>query len=91
MMPAKEADMDKIELTAEMRSFVARRVASGHYMDESDVVRAALRLLMRRDEAALERLRAELDVGLRDLAAGRYSEFDPTEFDLDESDGLAAE
>ena len=51
-------------------SFVKDAVASGRYRSETEVVEDALRLLRARCEQ-LDRLRADVEVGLADLDAGR--------------------
>jgi antitoxin ParD1/3/4 len=40
----------KVTLTEELTTFVRQKVRSGHYADESDVMRDALRALALRDE-----------------------------------------
>ncbi|MGF9763561.1 type II toxin-antitoxin system ParD family antitoxin [Microvirga sp. 0TCS3.31] len=39
-----------VSITPELEQFVAARVASGQYQSASEVVRAALRLLVREEE-----------------------------------------
>lgn len=51
--------------------FVAEQVAVGRYNNESEVVRAGLRLLEEQELRLLE-LRAKIDEGDRDLADGRH-------------------
>lgn len=65
-----------VSLTPELERLVAEKVESGEYMSASEVVRHALRLLSREDEehqARLEALRAEIQLGIDDLDAGRHS------------------
>lgn len=45
-----------VALTQPLVTYVGRRVASGHYATASEVVRAALRLLIERDEAEHHRM-----------------------------------
>jgi antitoxin ParD1/3/4 len=69
----------KLELPSALNRFVAEMVDSGLYESESDVVREGLRLLKEREDlrgSALESLRAELAVGMRDAEAGRVKPFD---------------
>ena len=40
-----------ISLTAELEGYIRAQVATGHYSNASEVVRAGLRLLMERDQA----------------------------------------
>jgi antitoxin ParD1/3/4 len=59
-----------VNLTEELDSFVAARVASGRYANASEVMRAALRAL-ERDEQAFEEKMAALQKALEDgLASG---------------------
>ena len=55
-----------VNLTAELDAQVAQRVASGRYENASEVVRAALRALLRQeqeDALKLRRLEQDLDEG----------------------------
>ena len=55
-----------INLTEELDRFVLAKVASGHYENASEVVRAALRTLAREEEryeAKLAALRSAIDAG----------------------------
>jgi antitoxin ParD1/3/4 len=55
-----------VNLTPELDSFIASRVASGHFADDSEVVSAALRLLEREESEYDEKmaiLRAAIDAG----------------------------
>lgn len=65
-----------VSLPADMVDFVESEVADGGYASSSEVVRDALRLLQH--DKALEReklaiLRREVNIGLADAAAGRFS------------------
>jgi antitoxin ParD1/3/4 len=68
-----------VNLTPELEELVQRKVASGHYNNQSEVVREALRLLAEQDrlrEAHLTNLRGSLAKGLaqadrRELTDGR--------------------
>ncbi|MDR7040296.1 putative addiction module CopG family antidote [Methylobacterium sp. BE186] len=42
-----------ISLTTELQGYIRKQVATGHYSNASEVVRAGLRLLMERDQAVL--------------------------------------
>lgn len=79
-MPSRNVD-----LTDQLDAFVDGAVASGTYNDASEVVREALHLLQQRDQqdddAKLKRLREEVQIGLDDMAAGEYDEFDIDELD----------
>lgn len=41
-----------VSLTAELNTFIRAQVASGHYQNASEVVRAALRLLLQQAQSA---------------------------------------
>lgn len=65
-----------VSLPADMVEFVEGEVAEGGYASSSEVVRDALRLLQH--DKALEQeklaiLRREINLGLEDAAAGRFS------------------
>jgi putative addiction module CopG family antidote len=65
-----------INLPAELRALVARKVADGTFDTEEAVVEAALGLLAEREErenANVARLRTLADAGFADLDAGRAS------------------
>lgn len=71
-----------IDIPEELARFIHDTVAAGHYPDENEVVRAALRLLEREEEEYRENLaelRAEVQKGLDDIEAGRYIELNSRE------------
>ncbi len=57
-------------IPAEFQPFVSSGIASGRFRSEEEAVREGLDLLRRREQE-LEALRADLQVGLDDLEAGR--------------------
>jgi antitoxin ParD1/3/4 len=62
-----------VSLTTELESFVTKKVDSGLYGSQSEVVREGLRLLIERDrmmEARLQDLRAEVAEGLEQARRG---------------------
>ena len=68
-----------VVLTYHQTQFVEQMVACGRYQNASEVLREGLRLVERReseDEARLLALREPASVGLADLAAGRFLDFD---------------
>ena len=75
-----------VVLTDHQAALVERLVASGRYQNASEVLREGLRMIERRDadeEARLEALRAAIQVGIDDIEAGRYTDFEtPQELDL---------
>ena len=69
-----------VSLPAELAQAIRVAVAHGDYTSSSDVVRDALAEWARkRDTQAQEHaaLKADIDRGMDDLAAGRVVEFDP--------------
>jgi antitoxin ParD1/3/4 len=68
-----------ISLTKQQDAFVEEIVRSGEYQNASEAMRAAVRALQlrrREDALRLERLRAELQLGIDDLERGNYIELD---------------
>ena len=63
-------------------NLVEELVASGRYQNASEVLREGLRLVEQReaeDTYRLEALRSAVQVGIEDIAAGRYKNFDKKE------------
>jgi antitoxin ParD1/3/4 len=68
-----------VVLTDHQAALVERLVASGRYQNASEVLREGLRMIERRDadeQARLEALRAAIQVGIDDIEAGRYKDFE---------------
>ncbi len=63
-------------LTDDDREFMARKVAEGSYASNSDIIRAAMRLL-KVEEMKVERLRAAIQAG---IDSGPAEPFDMEEF-----------
>jgi len=62
-----------VSLTPELESYIIRKVESGLYGSQSEVVREGLRLLKERDrlmEARLDELRTEVAEGLEQARRG---------------------
>ncbi len=71
-----------VNLTPELSDFVQSQVDCGLFNNNSEVHRAALAALKKREEerqAKLDWLRGEIQLGLDDLGAGNYTEFDSPE------------
>ena len=68
-----------VVLTPHQTSLVEHLVGSGRYQNASEVLREGLRLVEQReaeDALRLQALRAAVDVGIKDIAAGRFETFD---------------
>lgn len=75
------ADIERMTITmpTEMAAIVKDAVDTGDYASSSEVVRAALRDWKIKRALQLEELaalKADIDVGLADVAAGRVQDFD---------------
>ncbi|MFH1813507.1 MAG: ribbon-helix-helix protein, CopG family [Pseudomonadota bacterium] len=80
-LPSNPIERLTIAMPADMAALVKDAVASGDYASVSEVVRAALRdwkaaRAVQQQEFA--DLKADVERGLADLAAGRLTEFDKT-------------
>lgn len=68
-----------VVLTDHQAALVEQLVTSGRYQNASEVLREGLRLVEQReaeDAHRLEALRAAVQLGATDIAAGRYKVFD---------------
>jgi antitoxin ParD1/3/4 len=65
-------------LPPDLEQFVFDQLAKGKYQSATDVVCDAVRLLRRREEK-LELLRAEIEVGIKQLDAGEFIEINSEE------------
>src|SRR5437660_2840589 len=68
-----------VTLPPELKQFVSRKVESGQYPCESEVILEGLRLLRERDELdriRLEALRKEIAIGIEQIERGEYTEYD---------------
>jgi antitoxin ParD1/3/4 len=75
------AELERLTITlpAEMAAVVKGAVESGDYASTSEVVRAALRDWKTKRALQVEELaalKADIDAGLADVAAGRVKKFD---------------
>jgi antitoxin ParD1/3/4 len=75
------ADIERMTITmpTEMAAIVKSAVDTGDYASSSEVVRAALRDWKLKRTLQLEELatlKADIDLGLADIAAGRVRDFD---------------
>ncbi len=71
-----------VVLTDRQTTLAARLVDSGRYQNASEAIREGLRLIERReteDEARLKALREAVAIGVADIEAGRFREFDAVE------------
>lgn len=65
-----------IQLPSDLEERIRQKVASGEYDDPSAVIRAAIRLLDKRDQRVQE-LRASIDEGLAAIERGEGIELTP--------------
>ena len=68
-----------VVLTNRQADLVTRLVDSGRYQNASEVIREGLRLIERQqieDGTRLKAMRDAVDVGVADIAAGRFRAFD---------------
>jgi len=68
-----------VSLTPELEKLVNHKVKSGMYHSASEVIREGLRLLKEQDDvkrSRLNQLRQEVDLGIEQLEAGRYTDYD---------------
>ena len=78
-IPMAELERLTITLPAEMAAVARSAVEAGDYASTSEVVRAALRDWKTKRALQIEELaalRADIDAGLADVAAGRVKKFD---------------
>jgi antitoxin ParD1/3/4 len=71
-----------VVLTDHQASLVENLVASGRYQNASEVLREGLRLVEQReaeDAYRLEALRSAVQVGIDDIAAGKFKAFEKKE------------
>jgi antitoxin ParD1/3/4 len=71
----QSAEKLSITLPPEMASFIRKKVESGLYGSNSEIIREAMRGLMER-ERRLERLDGAIALGLADAEAGRVQEIE---------------
>ncbi len=72
-----------VSLTPELEGFVHSFIQRGMYGNQSEVVRAALRLLLEKEqerEARLEALRGDVGIGLRQVLEGSAGHVTAEEF-----------
>lgn len=70
-----------VVLTDHQEEFIQDLVTSGRYQNASEVIREGLRLIERRemeDKARLKNLREAVRLGVADIEAGRYRDFEST-------------
>ena len=77
------ADIERltVSLPAEMAAVVKSAVETGDYASTSEVIRAALRDWKMKRALQIEELaalKADIDTGLADVAAGRITDFNAT-------------
>ena len=75
--------MDTVVLPPDLEQFAAEAVASGHYRDTADVVRAGLNLVRRRDTARADFI-ASLEAAQRDGEQNGFHSLDNVLAELDD-------
>lgn len=76
-----------VDLPSDLEKFVHEKVEEGNYHSEADYLRSILQAARENEQPVVEdmpaeelaRLRAELEIGLRDIREGRSGEFNPQE------------
>lgn len=64
-----------VTVSEELRSFVARGIASGRFRSEDEAISEGLKLLQRREEK-LDALKSDVQIGIQELDAGDKSDLD---------------
>ena len=75
--------MDTVVLPPDLEQFAAEAVASGHYRDKADVVRAGLDLVRRRDTSRADFL-ASLEAAQREGKQNGFHSLDNVLAELDD-------
>ncbi len=76
--------MPNVYLTEQMEHYIQDQIRSGSYANLSEVVRAAMRLLMEKDNALqFYELKADLEEALQEAEAGEFEVFDPQAYESD--------
>ncbi len=76
--------MPNVFLTEQMEHYIQGQIRSGSYANLSEVVRAAMRLLMEKDNARqFYALKADLEEALQEAEAGEFEVFDPQAYEPD--------
>ena len=74
--------MPNVYLTEQMEHYIRGQIRLGTYANVSEVVCAAVRLLMEQDNACqFYALKAELEEALREAEAGEFEVFDPQAYE----------
>ena len=61
-----------VQLSPDLKDFVQEKVASGSFGSEAEVMITALELMKRDEEAALSRIREEVEIGAIQAERGEF-------------------
>ena len=74
--------MPNVYLTEQMEHYIQSQIRSGSYANPSEVVRAAMRLLMEKNDASqFYALKSDLEEALQGAEAGEFEVFDPQAYE----------
>lgn len=76
-MPINKGEAMNVSLTPDLERFVQEKVKGGMYTSASEVIRESLRLMFLYDgvlQQRISQLTQAIDIGLDDIAAGRFTE-----------------
>ena len=75
--------MPNVNLTEQMEHYIQSQIRSGSYANLSEVIRAAMKLLMEKDDASRQfyALKIDLEEALQEAEAGEFEVFDPQAYE----------
>ena len=76
--------MPNVHLTEPMQDYVQHQIKAGAYANQSEVVRAGIRLLMKNEGARqFYNLKADLEKAVEEVESGQFSEFNLKTYEPD--------